>query len=52
VNNASQIVLRFPNDTTVDICGDSQVIQQILNRLDGLEIVYTAKIGFSSGEEK
>ena len=35
------VVLSFPNETQVTISGDSDVVRQIVNRLDGLSIEYT-----------
>ena len=35
--------LMFPNDTTVEIEGDIDVVTQILNALDGLTIGYTER---------
>lgn len=36
----STIVLSFPNKTQVTISGDSDVVKQIVDRLDGLGIEY------------
>ena len=53
MTNTEQIVLRYPNDTTVTIVGDSFVIQQLLKKLDGIEITFTSKSGFfNTGDEK
>jgi hypothetical protein len=45
-------IAKARNDYRYQYARTPQLLRQILNRLDGLEIVYTAKIGFSSGEEK
>jgi hypothetical protein len=33
-------ILSFPNETQVNISGDTDIIRQIVNRLDGLIIKY------------
>lgn len=51
--NTEQIILRFPNSTTVDIAGDPVVIKQIVQRLDGLVISFehTTSFGFDAKQE-
>lgn len=52
--NTEQIVLRFPNETFVDIHGDPFVVSQVVKRLDGLVISFEHKtvIGFDTVENK
>lgn len=52
MNSATQIVLSFPNNTTVDIQGDPNVIKQIIARLDKLGVTFSTSIGFYTEEQK
>lgn len=42
-NNAEHITLRYPEDTVLEISGNSEVIKQLVSHLDGVEIVLTTK---------
>jgi len=39
MKNVEHILLRFPEDTVVEISGSPEVIEQLVARLDGIEIV-------------
>lgn len=47
MKNAERIVLQYPNNTTVDIQGDPEIIEQLIEVLNKVEITYS-KLGFSS----
>lgn len=46
MTNAEKVVLRYPNETYVEVVGDPTIVKQILERLDNLEITVTTTSGF------
>lgn len=51
MTNAEKVVLRYPNETYVEIVGDQTIVKQILERLDNLEITVTTTSGFFVKEQ-